>query len=349
MMAGALALPSLSAAIPLKMRVTGQESLVAPLTIALLNADMITDAMLRHPRNATLTQVFEGVDARELSMRALSKWWAALIKANSCKFFRWSLHVQDLSSHDIDPEYEDHAWFIFTRMDGEIPRFALARRIEQLEAKLEGFGQTVLAVLRDATLHLPESFNPWRAVYFAEYFHWQNGADDEDLLEERREMNGYATIQQVIDDGDVLTRARFFEDVPEWVTAPRRTVSREAICASNLDPFESRVVAACDAIAKLVAQPSFTLNPSDKGVHKTGMESTEGAMALLWRDGDVIGRVTDDVINDLYQCGESHDFIDANPVPMTAEGIREFQNLTEQAMQLAVLTEKLILLIGDPL
>ena len=343
----ALALPHLSPAIPLKYMVTGQDALVAPLTIALLEADVISTAMLRHRSTATLAS---GIDARELSMRALSSWWTALVKANSCKFFRWQLHVQDLSSHDIQPEHEDAAWFIFTRMtEFDLPRFALERQILRLEGKLEGFGQTVLAVLQDATMRLPESFTPWRAVDFAEYFHWNCSENDADLLEEYREMNGYTTVQEVLDNDGVLTRAEFYKDMPEWVTAPRRVVSREAICAMHLSVFELRVVAACDAVADLVGCESFNLHPADKGVSRTNMESTEGAMALLWREGDVIGRVTDDFINDLYESGNSHDFIDANPVPMTAAGIRDFQSLTEQMMQLAVLTERLILLIGEKL
>lgn len=347
----ALALPHLSPALPLKLLISGQDTFVAPLTIALLEADLITNAMLGRRKNAPLTEVFGGLDARELSMHALSKWWTATIKANSCKFFRWSLHVQSLDSSDIQPEFDGHAWFIFTRIDSDrgIPRFALERRVQLLERKLEGFGQTVLAVLRDATMRLPESLTPWRAGEFAEYMHWNYSTDDADLLETRRIENGYATVQEVIDNDDVMTRAEFYKNIPRWVINPQRTVSRADICAAPLNVFEMKVVAACDAIASLVVGAGFTLHPADKGVYRTGADSTDGAMALLWRDGDAIGRVIDDVINDLYNSGSGTDFIDATPVPMTAPGILQFQDLTEQMMQLAVLTERLVLLIGDPI
>lgn len=347
----ALALPHLSPAIPLQLLISGKDAFVAPLTIALLEADVITDAMLRPRRNAPLTEVFGDLDARDLAMRGLSKWWDATIKANSCKFFRWALHVQHMDSNYGRPEYDGHAWFIFTRIDTAkgIPRFALERKTQLLEAKLAGFGQTVLAVLCDATMRLPESFTPWRALDMADYFHWRSTANDAELLEQIRAENNYATAEEAIENDGVLTREAFYRYMPRWVTAPSRVVSRDDICAANLNGFQISVVAACDAIAELVGRPGFTLHPADKGVYRTGQDTTEAAMALLWREGDVIGQVIDDVINDLYQGGDTNDFIDANPVPMTAAGIREFQNLTEQMMQLAVLTERLVLLIGDRL
>lgn len=338
----ALAIPHLAPAVPLKMLITGRDVLAAPLAIALLEADVITTGMLRHPKNDQMT-------AGDLAGRGLSKWWDSTIQENSCKFFRWQLHVQRLEAYDHDAEYNGHAWFIFTRMTDEMPQFALEKRVTQLEHCLEGLGQTVLAVLKDATNHLPESYTPWRAIDFAEYQHWGDSKNDAELLEDYRHMNGYATIQEVIDRGDVLTREQFYSDVPRWVTDPRRVLSRAAIGAADLGLLGSRVVAVCDEIAQLVNDPSFTLHPADRGVYRTRQESVEASMFLFWHSGDVIGQVTDDARNHMWQVGDHHDFIDATPVPMTAAGIRHFQNLFEQTMKLAVLTEKLILLIGEHL
>jgi PRTRC genetic system protein F len=347
--AQALAIPRLAPTVPLTLHITGQDVLVAPLTIALIEADVISAAMLRHPKNGWGAESESGVSARELAMRGLSKWWETTVRANSCKFFRWKLHVQRMQAFEMDAEYNDHAWFIFTRLGDELPRFALEKGVTRLEATLAGLGQTVLAVLKDATMRLPESFNPWRAVDFAEYFYWQDSETDLELLENMRVMNGYDTIQEVLDRDGVITREAFFSELPKWVTAPQRVLSRDAIGSADLGLFGSRVVAACDAIAVLVSTPEFTLHPADCGAWRTRMDSADAAMALLWREGDVIGQVTDDVINDLYNTGEYTDYIDANPVPMTADGIRHFQDLTEQKMKLAVLTEKLILLIGESL
>jgi len=347
-----MAIPSLSTSIPLTYRITSAGGLTAPLTIALLEANVISDAMLRHPRMAggmTLAEIFNNDDARELSMRALSKWWSNLVKNNSCKFFRWNLHVQSLDVGDIDPSDRGKAWFIFTRQDGELPRFAIGAKLEKLEATLPGFGQTVLAVLKDASLLLPDCVAPWQAAEFADCIHWGSSTTDEEMLEEHREMNGYASIQQVREECDLLTRARFYEHMPRWATNPKRVASRDAMVAVASNVHERAVIAACDAIAELASKPRFFLQAHERGAHRCGQYPFEASMALLWKEADLVGAVIDDHINDLFNSGEGTEFIDANPVAMTARGIQEFQEDMEHMMQLAVLTERLVLLVGERL
>lgn len=345
--ASALALPQFAAEIPMRYTVPGGDALTVPLTIALLEAGVISDAMLRAPRNAPLVDVFSA-DERQLSARALSHWWTRLIRNQPCKFFRWSLHVQQLEDTNYDTLTT--AWFCLTRNDGEIPRFALARGIERLERLLEGFGQTVLAVLRDATDLLPDSFTPWQAIGWAEYVYWDGTADDEELLEHRRELGGYKTVEEMLESDTVLTRAEFFHELPEWVCAPKRILSRDAIVeAAAGDLFASRVIEVCDALHALVSRPDFVLRPEHKGAYRCGQDTVDGSMVLLWKQFDVIAQAIDDGLEHLGSCGDYCEFIDANPVPMTANGIREFQVQTEQAIDVAVLAEQLILLVGDKL
>ncbi len=348
----ALALPALSPAVPLEMYIPGQNTLVAPLTIALLEANVITDAMLRPGPNATLVQVLGEPDERELSMLAMTKWWYSLIRAHSCKFFRWELHIHKLADHGNGTQNIDEmtAHFCFSRIQsGDIPRFALARRTEQLEARLEGFGQTVLAVLFDASLMLPESLTPWRALDWVEWLYWSNSTTDEEPLEDQRDMNGYATVAELLENDDVLTREEFYKNMPRWVVAPRRVASRKAIVRAAREGFETDVIAACDAITGLVNSPEFVLRPWHKGTERCGYDSVDACMVLLWHEADVLSRVMDEAMDMYGESGESTWDIDINPVQMTAEGIREFQLHTKQMLQLAVLVERLVLLIGDPL
>ena len=88
----ALALPTLAPEVPAQYVLPGGDALAVPLTIALLEAGVITDPMLRAPRNAPLAEVF-GPQERQLAERALAHWWTKLIRARPCKFFRWELHV----------------------------------------------------------------------------------------------------------------------------------------------------------------------------------------------------------------------------------------------------------------
>lgn len=348
----ALALPALSPAVPLEMYIPGQNSLVVPLAIALLEANVITDAMLRPGPNATLIEVLGEPDEREVSMLALTKWWSSLVGAHPCQFFRWCLFVQKLTDHGNGTRNNDEmtAHFCLARLNsGDIPRFALARRTEQLEARLEGFGQTVLAVLFDATLLLPDSLNPWRAVDWVEWLHWSDSENDEELLESRRDEGGFETIAEVIENCDVLTRAEFYKNMPRWVVAPRRVASRKAIVRAAREGFETDVIAACDALASLVNSPDFVLRPWDKGSERCGYDSVDACMVLLWQESDVVSRVIDDALEIFSQGSDTTEYIDISPVQMTAEGVHEFQLHTKQMLQVAVLVERLVLLIGDPL
>ncbi|MFC5550753.1 PRTRC system protein F [Massilia aerilata] len=341
----ALALPQLAAEIPTRYVIPGVDALMVPLTIALLEADVITAPMLRTPRNALLVDVI-GEPEKQLSARALSHWWTKLIREHSCKFFRWSLQVQQLDDTNYDKLTT--AWFCFSRMGDDIPRFALAKGIERLELLKEGFGQTVLAVLRDAVMLLPESFNPWFALDWADQAYWRESRDDAELLEMRREDGNYKTVEELLENEHVVTRAVFFAELPEWVCAPKRTLSREAIAAAaGDDQLAHQAIELCDQVHGLVNRPDFVLHPSDKGAYRTGNYPIDGCMVLLWKPFDVIGETIDDYLNDLGQCGEYTDFIDASPVPVTAAGVREFMTLTEQTLQVAVLVEKLILLLGE--
>jgi PRTRC genetic system protein F len=348
--ASVLALPALAPEVPARYTILGADALSVPLTIALLEAEVITDAMLRTPRNALLTEVF-GETERQLSERALSHWWTKLIRETPCKFFRWSLHVQQLEDyygHGYDKATT--AWFCFTRMDGNIPRFALARGVERLELLREGFGQTVLAVLHDATMLIPDSWNPWVAVSYAEYMYWGDSTDDVELLEQRREMGEYKTVTELLENENVTTRAMFYAELPEWVCMPKRILSRDEItAAAGGVRFARQVIDVCDELHALVSRPDFILRPEHKGAYRCGQESYDASMALVWKQFDVIGQVIDDYLEDLANGDGGCEAIDANPVPMTATGVREFMTLTEQCIQVAVLTEKLILLLGDKL
>ncbi|HBZ06055.1 MAG TPA: hypothetical protein DEP03_06580 [Massilia sp.] len=347
--ASILALPAIAPEVPAQYVLPGDDALAVPLTIALLEAGVISDAMLRTPRNALLVEVF-GAQEKHLAERALAHWWTKLIRARPCKFFRWELHVQQLEDTGHGHDKAHTAWFCFTRMgcgNNFPPRFALSKGIEHLERLLEGFGQTVLAVLQDATLLLPDAHTPWGALGWVEAVHWRYSDNDIELLENRRIECGYDTVAELVENEHVVTREVFYRELPKWVCAPKRVRSRAEIEAAASTVFALQVVAVCDALHALVSQSDFILTPADKGTYRCGRETIDGSMILLWKQHDVIGEMIDEYLNELGNCGEYCDFIDANPVPMTAAGVHEFMTKTEQAIQVAVLTEKLILLLGE--
>lgn len=347
--ASILALPALAPEVPAQYVLPGDDALAVPLTIALLEAGVITNAMLRPPCSATLAEIF-GAQEKQLAERALAHWWTKLVRARPCKFFRWELHVQQLEDTGHGYDKDNTAWFCFTRMGygtNYPPRFALAKGVEKLERLLEGFGQTVLAVLQDAADLLPDPQTPWHALRWAKCAFWDFTENDVELLEKRRIEGAYATVKDLVETEHIVTRAMFYAEIPEWVCAPKRVRSRAEIEAAASSKFARQVVDVCDALHDLVTHPDFILLPIDKGSSRSGHETIDASMILLWKQFDMIGETIDDYLNDLGNCGEYCEYIDANPVPMTAAGIRDFMTKTEQAIQVAVLTEKLVLLLGE--
>lgn len=358
--AGVLALPVLSTSIPRRMYIPGETGLTAPLALALLETGIVTDAMLAPGPNATLVEVFNDPDEREMSIHALTTWWTALKIRFPMQRFNWDLHVQDLSNIEdhTGGDRNDHlsaGWFCLTRnQNSDIPRVSLARRARQLEDCLEGFGQTALAVLQDALNRLPETFSPWFALSVAEQLYWQENDTDEEMIaqaiEEGRIENFVTGLPADAGTGDLMTRARFYEDMPKWVTAPQRVVSRKAIVrAARGKPYEKNVIAACDKIIEIVSRPGFSLNSWDCGVQAHGHYNIDACACVLWSEGDTLTTAIDEWLNDVGNAGEYVDFISMNQVTLNASQLTKYLRHTECMMELAQATETLLLLLGDEL
>nr|WP_314606535.1 PRTRC system protein F [uncultured Janthinobacterium sp.] len=348
--AGTLALPAMHAAIPAVLTLRQSSRIDQPLAIALLEANMITDAMLQPRPKMPLVDVFRGPDERALCIQGLSTWWNSIQYQSISSIFHWNLHVQALDDHaGTHPELAGHVWFCLTRgQNTEIPRFELHQRITQLENTLPGFGQTVMALLRDAIFHLPTAFDLWFAEDVARNWLWQDATCDEELLENARLDGGFDTIQEVLDSGHVTTRADFYRDTPGWVMTPRRILSRKKIQRAVKSEFELAVISACDAISEVASAPGFTVESHQVGAHQAGCESIEGAAVLLWRQDSEAVHVIDNYLDDLGNSGEYTEFIDAVPVEPSRAGILAYKTRTENIMRLAQATERLLNLVGEP-
>ena len=348
--AGTLALPAMHAAIPAALMLRQANRIDQPLAIALLEADMITDAMLQPRPNMPLVDVFRGPDERALCIQGLSTWWNSIQYQSISGIFHWHLHVQELD--ECAGQYPEHAgklWFCLTRdHKTEIPRFELHQRLTQLENTLPGFGQTVMALLLDAMRHLPTAFDLWFAEDIARNWLWQDAMCDEELLENARLEGGFDTIQEVLDSGHVTTMADFFRDTPAWVMTPARVLSRKKIQRAAKSEFERAVVAACDAISAVASEPDFKVESYLVGAHQAGCDSIEGCAVLLWRQDSEAVHVIDNYLEDIGNSGEYTEFIDAVPVEPTRAGILDYKARTENIMRLAQATERLLKLVGEP-
>lgn len=340
-----LALPLLDDAIPAEYRVPGDSGLCAPLALALLESPILSDKMFRLGPNALLADVFTDLNERDLASRALTAWWDQANRKHPCRHFKWNLVVADKiaasDGEDLQIDFDHKAWFCIGRSSKvDVPRFSLAQAVEQLEGSLEGFGQTVMAVLFDALAHLPESLCPWHAHTWAEFLHWSESEDDAGMIKLAKK-NGYAVA-------DLLTRERFFKGMPLWVVRPQRVVSREAIVRAARVGIDRDVIAACDAISELARSPGFEVGSGSCGTQHTGLDSYEACVVLAWRAFDRRGDVIDEWLNMIGQSGEAIDSIDINRVPLTSQDLQQWMRRTEHMLHLAQLTERLIVLIGEP-
>ncbi|MBW3496954.1 PRTRC system protein F [Janthinobacterium sp. NKUCC08_JDC] len=343
-----LALPALNPSIPAAMTLRQENYIVKPLAIALLEANLITDAMLQPRPNMPLVEVFNFPDERALIISSLSKWWNSI--QYQAKHFNWQLHVQALDDLTGTHSHQDGTvWFCLERTTNtDIPRWTLAARIMKLENTLPGFGQTVLALLLDAVQHLPNALDLWFADSLAQSFAWGDSANDAELLENTRIDMGYATVQEVLDDGHVITREEFYRDMPMWAVNPKRVCTRDEIAAAAKSAFDRDVIGACDAISRLACDPAFNMHSHQVGAHQAGCDSIDGCFVLLWKEGDPVSRLIDNHLNDLGNCGEYNEFIDVTPIKPSAMAIREYQARTASIMRLAEVTENLLDLVGEP-
>lgn len=344
--AAPLALPRLAAEIPFEYRVPGDSGLCAPLALALLEVPALPDNAFSLGPNALLADVFADLHERDLASRALTTWWTRIQRRYPTTHFKWTLLVSDLADIPDGPlhsptEPGNHGWFCLNRDDkSPIPRFSLARATEKLEMRLEGFGQTVIALLYDALRHLPEHFSPVLAHNFAQWFHWSECENDEEMISLARENNE--------DPADLFTRSYFFQGMPHWVVDPERVASRDEIVRAAREGFEKDVVAACDAIVAFGARPDFDIDSSTLGTSTSGIDSVDGIVILVWEQFDRRGEVIDTYLEQLGSSGEYVDYIDMRHVPLTAQAVGDWMRRTEQMMQLSQLTERLIVLIGEP-
>ena len=321
-----LSLPSIAPGVPQRYAVHGPTSMSAPLAIALIKLGLIT--------NADLTRSAHETDLVQL---ALTRWWSQ--NANGFTLFNWALRVQTLHEYGPDHAGDTNPWFCLTFV-GDIPRFSLALRVGELEGELEGFGQTVLAVLEDAFDYLPVAWTLGEVLGMASWVHWMGENDETLALEE------WADVGE--DAPDIFTRAEFFNSIPEWAALPRRVRTRAELEIAASSDLGKNIIKTCDAISTLVNSPGFILPRHGARLREMQMATLEACAWIRWTDEDVTGRIVDDFIDEEGQTGEYVHFIGARPVKPTVAGVRRYLAETENMLQMALLVEQLMIHLGAP-
>lgn len=338
-----LALPTLDQHVHSSYVVSGQDAISRPLAKAMLEAGLITDADFRPGPRAKLVDVFQDLNEKTLAERALSRWWRA--QTASLRLFSFALHVQRL---DEMRDFPDHLWFCLTQK-GDVPQISLALQVEALERELEGFGQTVVALLQDALRHLPEAWTPWKAWDYATYIYWAGHGSEEEYIEDRLAYGDHASREALLADEDVVTRAQILGSMPEWMLRPQRVHSRAKLERAARSTLGKNVLAACDRLhaAACATRPDWDIaNMSDLREH-LDVTSTSDCLLLRWYEDDSAARIADDAYEEVYNNGNACEFLRAAPVATTPEGITDYMRRMEGMLRLAAATEPLLMLLGE--
>ena len=334
-------LPTILPSVPTQYVTPGMSQLCAPLAMQLINMGMITDADLQ-PTLCQQITTLPHIDEKYLAEQALTRWWNAQIAPLT--LFNWSLHVQTFDwsyTWEIAPT----PWFCLEQK-ASIPQITLARGVGALEDEIEGFGQTVMALLQDAFEYLPWSYTPTHIFNMVRSHYWEGHPSSEAWITKQIGPHGeFSTREELQASVELFTEEDFYQHTPRWIAAPVRQKSYLEL--SKVRSAHGKLtLAACDAIHKFVLNERFALKRHYFFNHHLWMDSVGSCAFLRWSDDDCYLRVIDDALEMTYGCGEYNEFISANPVSKPQQLPLHMKQI-EQMCELAVLVERLLLQIGE--
>lgn len=347
-----IGLPSIPANVPFTLYAGGQSDYAVSLARVLAQADLLE---VHAPVRSSVL-----VDARSLITEGMEAWFARITAP--LKLFELKLMAFEDGPLDSGTRFKDGARTVHMMLmrprEDYAPTFALKRGITALEDEIEGFGQTVLAVLYDALEFLPTCSWPGR-IEGMQSWQWM-GEDDEELYLEEYCLTGDEeayqglTREQALDKAreltGILTRKEFDAAIPRWAARPRRVISRAELYAAAmkpgaLTPWARRVFWTVDLMHEAAWKaPIYRL--THDGPDGWG---TDIALFLRWTPDDVCARVFDDIANEAYNSGENHEFLGDVEMELTPAALRDWKVATEGMCGLALAVEKLLEEIAEPL
>ncbi|VWB76798.1 hypothetical protein BLA6993_03631 [Burkholderia lata] len=327
-----LAIPSLDD-VPASYTIGVGRTFARELTLSLLDTHVITAADLEKRPGSEL----------ELASRALSRRWTQL--TDGMRYFDWQLHVdpQPEGSFYGSPVMADTLWASIRTTDGPVScRHVYIRDgIQALEQVRVGLGQTVLATLYDAFRMLPVSITPSYALGIAEYLYWYGEYDESAALEEMMAAYDVTSVDELRSVTDVFTRSQFFAAMPEWVSLPKRVLTRRQVqIAAKRDDYAREIVDAMDSLWNIVRfyGPFADLRSED-----IGADPIDFALLVRWSDDDEITRVVDDY---LHQMADG-DYVTAGavtPLKIVGDDFADWLKAMEASALLAKAVERVLAL-----
>ncbi|WP_298434866.1 PRTRC system protein F [Ottowia sp.] len=295
-----LALPELSAKVPLSVTSRTQAAANAVLCRFLVDAGIVQEVHLPD----------DEPDPLKACARAIDAWIKRLIGPLRCLQPRIAVNVLDEDRHhpatrqrkQADYAYLDLYWCEY--QEGEWP---VGKRLEAMNAAMPGLGATVLQVLREQSRYVYPMFTPDIADDVCSYLYWQGESDEEAALDMMCEEDDEADREAMRDE--MVTREVLNAAYPEWarrwLSSPAkgarrrkdgpawRPCSLRRAAKTLADPKLRAIAADALALSRLPLDDSF--RPDIDG------EFIGFGAVLSWDEADVTTRIYDDMLNLAHQ------------------------------------------------
>lgn len=196
--------------------------------------------------------------------------------------------------------------------------FTLKERVEAIEAKVEGLGETAIHWLDRHIAPLCTAVYPNFTLYAAQYAYWY-GEDDESVMLEEYGMDA--------DDADVYRRADFDACFPKISYEASEKLDKDALQGLLSHP-DSDVA----ALAAMLLEPEVAEGVGGACVHHFTEDHTavlEPAICLAWCECDDSVRIADDFFNMEGECGGT-DVHAMWTVENSAEGLMKARTTLEK-------------------
>ena len=295
-----LALPVLSAVVPLTVASATQAQANASLCRFLIDAGAV--------REDDLPQ--EEPDPLKACERAIDAWIKRQVGSLQCLEPRFAVSVLD--EHGRYPAMRAGRQTAYAQLDVywceyREAEWAVGERLEALNAAMPNLGITVLQVLREQSRYVYPLFTPDIAVDVASYVYWQGEMDEEAALDMMCEDGDEADREAMREE--MVTRRMLDAAYPEWArrwqhrpakgqrrrggAAAWRPCSLRQAAKTLADPHLRQIASDALALSRLALTDDF--KPDIDG------EYIGFGAVLSWDEGDVTTRIYDDLLNLAHQ------------------------------------------------
>ena len=171
------------------------------------------------------------------------------------------------------------------------------RTVKTLEAILPTLGWTVLQVMEETLDGLTGCCGPWKALSLADHLFWLHHGNEEAAREEMADQQEVEPHEATFE----LTRAEFEKEFPYGMFQSKKLPTKTIQACIPKAPQRLRPL--LEATLEFM---EWNRIPND--LFEINAHDRPESFILFWKPWGMVGRVYDDYINGVYECGSLHDY-----------------------------------------